>query len=68
MAPASTLLHVLQGSDDAPALTLAAGGPTLSRSVLRQLAIDFANAMLAAGMRPADVVTIADLNTVCTLI
>ncbi len=64
MAPASTLLQVLQGSEHAPALTIASGGPTLSRKTLLQLCIDFANSIKAAGLRPGDVVTIADLNTV----
>lgn len=65
MAPANTLLQVLQGSEHAPALTIAAGGPTLSRKTLLQLCIDFATCIKAAGLRPGDVVTIADVNTVC---
>jgi acyl-CoA synthetase (AMP-forming)/AMP-acid ligase II len=61
----ATLLDVVDGGDPAaPALIVGSGGGALSRAQLRALALRAAAALRAAGVRPGDVVTIAEPNTV----
>lgn len=62
--PLATMADVLAGADDAPALLCASGGPAYSRAQLRGLAARFAASLRASGVKPGDVVTIAEPNTV----
>ena len=62
--PLSTLHSVLEGADDAPALLLGGGGGAITRRQLRRLCAQFGATLRASGVRPGDVVTIAEPNTV----
>lgn len=59
-----TLEGALQGSDELPAIVLAGGGPTISRKQLREQVVFFANTLRRSGVKPGDVVSIAETNTV----
>ena len=62
--PSGTLLDAFAGRDDAPALLSTKPGSTLSHGGLKSLVVQTANTLIATGIRPGDVVTIADANTV----
>lgn len=65
MAPQlSTLPDVLAGSDGSPAILGGSGGPSFTRGELNALVIHFAESLRASGIKPGDVITIADANTV----
>ncbi|KAK9807300.1 hypothetical protein WJX73_009699 [Symbiochloris irregularis] len=59
-----TLLNVFGGRDEDPALLSSSSGSNLSYEALRRLVFQTANSLKASGIRPGDVVTIADTNTV----
>lgn len=59
-----TLVSVLQGSPSSPAIVVGSNGPTLTRGQLLALAEQFAQSLRESGIRPGDVVTIVDANTV----
>ncbi len=62
-----TLADVLQGLPDRPAVTVTKGGPSVTRKELSDLAWEVAARLRALGVRPGDLVSIAETNTVCTL-
>lgn len=66
MAPQlSTLTDVLAGGDEAsPAIFVGSGGLQLTRGELSKLIIQFAETLRRSGLKPGDVVTIAEPNTV----
>ena len=67
MAPQlRTLEGVLAGEPGAHALFCAGGGPRLTRGQLQQEIVHFANLIRQAGVRPGDVVSLTDTNTVLT--
>ena len=71
LTEAATLATVLEGSDDALAVAVAAGGapaPRLTRGQLRALVASLARRLAAAGVAPGDVVSISMENTVEFLI
>lgn len=59
-----TMADVLAGADDSPALLVGSGGAAYTRGALRRLAAQFAATLRASGIKPGDVVTIAEPNTV----
>ncbi len=60
----STLVDVLEGSDDALAIQVGSGGARITRSEFRKLVVQTANTLQDSGVRPGDTITIADANTV----
>ncbi|RMZ52179.1 hypothetical protein APUTEX25_001569 [Auxenochlorella protothecoides] len=59
----STLLDVLGGSPDSPAIVVGSGGQKLTRGQFLELATQFAQSLRASGVQPSDLVTIVDSNT-----
>lgn len=64
VADMTTLADVLKGSDDAPALTVTEGGPTLTRAVLRAVVAKLGGEMKRYGVGKGDTVSFALANTV----
>jgi acyl-CoA synthetase (AMP-forming)/AMP-acid ligase II len=67
LSDAATVASVLEGSDSALAVAVAAGGapaPRLTRGELRGLVASLARRLAAAGVQPGDVVSISMENTV----
>lgn len=64
MATLATMADVLLGDEDARALQVGSGGASFTRGQLRGLAAQFAATLRASGIKPGDVVTIAEPNTV----
>ena len=58
------MADVLAGADDSPAIVVGSGGPAFTRRQLRRLTLQFAATLRASGVKPGDVVTIAEPNTV----
>ena len=61
-----TLFDAFGGQGADPALLSTKPGSSVSHKSLRQLSVQTANTLIASGIRPGDVVTIADANTVRT--
>jgi acyl-CoA synthetase (AMP-forming)/AMP-acid ligase II len=64
MTTLASMADVLLGDEDGPALQVGSGGAAYTRGQLRRLATQFAATLRASGIKPGDVVTIAEPNTV----
>lgn len=65
MSNLSVITDVLRSKDgDQIALIVGSGGPEFSRSQIHSLATAFAVSIRKAGIKPGDLVTIAEPNTV----
>ena len=64
MPGSGTLVDALAGSDNAPALFCAGGGPRVTRQHLRKQIHLVASSLKAAGVKAGDAVSISDTNTV----
>jgi acyl-CoA synthetase (AMP-forming)/AMP-acid ligase II len=64
-AKLTVLTDVLQGDDDRVALIVGSGGAEYTRAQVHSLATAFAVSLRKAGIKPGDLVTIAEPNTVC---
>ena len=64
MPGSGTLVDALAGSDNAPALFCAGGGPRVTRQQLRKQIHLTASSLRAAGVKAGDAVSISDTNTV----
>ncbi len=60
----ATLPDVLKGDDSSPAIFVGGGGPAFTRGNLNQLIVEFAETLRKSGIKPGDVITIAETNTV----